>query len=63
MKQTENYGLPIYEKTDKMNITGEKDSFNAGMYKIDEVLKKKTNNDDIKALTNSEIESLLEKQV
>ena len=63
MKQTDNYGLPIYEKTDKMNITGEKDSLNAGMYKIDEVLKKKTNNDDIKALTNTEIESLFEQQV
>lgn len=63
MKQTENYGLPIYEKTDKMNITGEKNSLNAGMYKIDEVLKKKTNNDDIQALTNLEIENLIEQQI
>ena len=63
MKQTEHYGLPIYEKTDYVKITAENDSFNAGMYKIDEVLNKKTNNDDIKALTNSEIENLLEKQV
>ena len=62
MKQTDTYGLVLYDKEDNFDITSEK-GLNASMKKIDKVLAKKTNNDDIKALTNSEIESLLEQQV
>lgn len=63
MKQTDNYGLVIYEKGDKFNIKAEENSLNASMKIIDETLHEKANSNDIKALTNLEIESLLEQQV
>lgn len=63
MKQTDNYGLALYDKEDKFNITAEENSLNANTKKIDNILKEKIDNNDIKALTNSEIESLLEQQV
>lgn len=63
MRKTDNYGLVLYDKEDKMNITAEENSLNASMIKIDETLHKKADSEDIKALTNLEIESLLEQQV
>lgn len=63
MKQTDNYGLVLYDLEDKFVITAEEKSFNASMKKIDSALKEKANNADITALTNLEIENLLEQQV
>lgn len=63
MKPTDNYGLVLYDKEDKFDITGKENSLNASMIKIDETLHEKANSNDIKALTNLEIESLLEQQV
>ena len=39
MKKTTNYGLTLYEKEDKMNITSEENSLNANMKIIDSELK------------------------
>ena len=47
MKKTDNYGLALYEKEDKMNITAEENSLNANMKIIDNALKEKANNEDI----------------
>lgn len=63
MRKTDNYELTLYDKEDKMSITAEENSLNANMKIIDNALKEKTNSEDIKALTNLEIESLLEQQV
>ena len=41
MRKTDNYGLTLYDKEDKFNITGENDSLNATMKIIDEELKAK----------------------
>lgn len=38
MKPTENYGLALYEKEDKFDITGEENSLNSNMKKIDKTL-------------------------
>ncbi len=39
MKQTDNYGLTLYDKEDKFNITAEENSLNANMKIIDSKLK------------------------
>lgn len=47
MRKTNNYGLGLYEREDKFNITGEENSLNANMEIIDGALKEKANNKDI----------------
>jgi hypothetical protein len=47
MRKTNNYGLTLYEKTDKMSITAEENSLNANMKIIDNTLKEKANDKDI----------------
>lgn len=44
MRKTTNYGLVLYDTTDKMNITGSEDSLNASMEIIDSKLKEIANN-------------------
>lgn len=41
MRKTTNYGLSLYDKEDKMNITAEENSLNANMQIIDGILKNK----------------------
>lgn len=59
MRKTTNYGLSLYDKTDKMNITAEENSLNANMEIIDNALQEKANNDEIpahvKAITEEDI--------
>ena len=47
MKPTDNYGLTLYEKEDKFNITAEEDSLNSNMKIIDKILKEKANINDM----------------
>ena len=47
MRKTTNYGLALYDKEDKMNITSENDSLNANMIIIDNALKDKTTIQDL----------------
>lgn len=47
MKKTDNYGLALYDKEDKMIITAEENSLNANMKIIDKTLKEKADNKDI----------------
>ena len=44
MRKTSNYGLALYDKEDKMNITAEENSLNANMQIIDSKLKELENN-------------------
>lgn len=59
MRKTTNYGLSLYDKEDKMNITAEENSLNANMEIIDNALQEKANNDEIpahvKAITEEDI--------
>ena len=56
MRKTTNYGLALYDKEDKMNITAEENSLNANMEIIDNTLKEKANNEDIRTKV-SELEN------
>jgi hypothetical protein len=47
MQKTENYGLALYEKEDKMSITDEENSLNSNMKIIDNALKEKATVGDI----------------
>lgn len=47
MRKTTNYGLALYDKEDKMNITSEENSLNASMEIIDKTLKEKANQSNI----------------
>lgn len=47
MKKTTNYGLALYEKTDKMNITTSENSLNHNMELIDSALKEKATINDM----------------
>lgn len=47
MRKTDNYGLTLYEKDDKMLITPEENSLNANMKIIDSALKAKASIDDM----------------
>lgn len=49
MKKTNNYGLTLYEKDDKMLITPEENSLNANMSIIDSALKEKASISDMTA--------------
>lgn len=56
MKKTDNYGLALYDKEDKFNITAEENSLNANMEIIDKTLKEKADIEDIRTKT-SELEN------
>ena len=47
MRKTTNYGLSLYETTDKMNITSSENSLNANMEIIDKTLKEKASINDM----------------
>lgn len=47
MRKTANYGLSLYEATDKMSITSSENSLNANMEIIDETLKEKATLTDV----------------
>lgn len=47
MRKTTNYGLSLYDTTDKMSITSQENSLNANMEIIDEVLKEKATLNDM----------------
>ncbi len=47
MKKTNNYGLSLYEKTDKFSITAEENSLNANIEIIDNALKEKADSNAI----------------
>ena len=47
MKKTNNYGLTLYDKEDKMSITSEENSLNANMRIIDKTLKEKATINDM----------------
>jgi hypothetical protein len=47
MRKTTNYGLSLYDTTDKMSITSQENSLNANMELIDSALKEKTTIEDM----------------
>jgi hypothetical protein len=59
MKQTKNYALALYDKTDKLSITAEDNSLNSNMNKIDETLNNKqdvlVSGTNIKTINNQSI--------
>jgi lysophospholipase L1-like esterase len=56
MKKTDNYGLTLYDKEDKMSITAQENSLNANMEIIDWALREKADIEDIRTKT-SELEN------
>lgn len=55
MRKTTNYGLSLYDKEDKMNITAEENSLNANMVIIDKTLKDNNVPSHVKAITEADI--------
>jgi hypothetical protein len=59
MRQTTNYALALYDKTDKLSITAEDNSLNSNMNKIDETLNNKqdvlVSGTNIKTINNQSI--------
>lgn len=58
MRKTTNYGLSLYDKEDKMNITAEENSLNANMEIIDSTLKNKASITDMTNYINEHKDEL-----